>query len=496
MKKVTLLAILAVVCLGLSSHAQEVGDNINVLPVFKTADDFIDELDYVRGDLYGNRQGEPAIAASSLNPDHLLAVYNDFRLVDVPDDPPLPGLLARVFGEKLYQLASFLGLPTPAPRQPTRLARNLEAGIGMSVSYDRGITWVGGFVPGQFPGDETPASQESPGLGTDGASDPVLLAAPCGRFYLVWLQFIRGDISRLMAALIQDHNDSDLEHTFTWEYATLIREKLNATNGPFQDKPEASLTLTGESNCSDITEELNVTWTEFTGKGNFSNFQSKLFFGKSVDQAKSFDIIKVDDKWTDTTGTATVVDPVTNDIFVFFRSFNPPTMVMTKSTTNGRRWSKPVDLLEASPLVPFDNPTVGILDIPIGSTSIRDQLSPRANGFPTAAFTPDGGTLMLAWHERVRVDWVTGVPVPVPDPDQGPKVVAIFSQDGGGTWSDRQLIAPTRRPSPAGLGLLQLSGSGLLPGWPTSRSTDPASPELWPWRTQPVPGDLLRVATP
>ena len=397
--------LLAGMAIGQLGYAQQVGDNINVLPVYGSADDYIDELDYVRGDLYGNRQGEPAIAASTLNPDHLLAVYNDFRLVDVGTDPPLPGLLASLPDEKLWTLARYFGLPTAQLEQPSRVA-GVDAGVGMSVSYDRGITWVGGYVPGQFLGDETPASTASPGYGLEGGSDPILLSAPCGRFYLVWLQFIRGDITRLMAARIQDHNDSDIEHTFTWDWATLIAERNNSTNGPFPDKPEASLTLTDATDCSDdvITEELNVTWTEFTGKGNFSNFQNKIYFAKSIDEAKSFEITKVDDKYTDTSGTATVVDPATDDIYVFFRSFNPPTMVMTKSTTNGRRWSKPVDLLEDMPaLEPFDNPTVSTQDVPFRTGgSLKDELSPRANAFPTAAITPDGGTLMLAWHERVR----------------------------------------------------------------------------------------------
>ena len=71
-------------------------------------------------------------------------------------------------------------------------------------------------------------------------------------------------------------------------------------HGPFVDKPGGSLNLTGETDCSKITEELNVTWTEFTGKGNFSNFQNKLFFAKSVDQARTFELTKVDDKYTAT----------------------------------------------------------------------------------------------------------------------------------------------------------------------------------------------------
>ena len=467
MKRSVLLMLLIALAIGQLGYAQQVGDNINVLPVFKSAADYIDELDYARGDLYGNRQGEPDMAVSTLNRDHLLAVYNDFRLVDVPDDPPLPGLLASLPEEKRWTLARYFGLPTSAFEQPASLA-GVEAGIGMSVSYDGGLTWVGGFVPGQFLGDTTPASLASPGYGTDGGSDPVLLAAPCGRFYLVWLQFIRGDVSRLMAALIQDNNDSDLEHTFTWEHTTLIAEANNAANGPFVDKPEASLTLTGATDCSAITEELNVTWTQFTGTGNLGNFQSKLFFGKSVDRAQTFDITKVDDNYTDTSGTVTVVDPVTNDIYVFFRSFNPPTMVMTKTRNNGRKWSKPVDLLEAAPMAPFDMPTVSTQDLPFGS-SIKDEIAPRANAFPTAAVTPDGGTLMLAWHERVDL-------AGVPDPSQSPKVVMVYSKDGGSTWSDRLVIADNHGPSPSGLGYFNPDGFPVGPQIQPRLSCAPGDP--------------------
>ena len=100
------------------------------------------------------------------------------------------------------------------------------------MSYDAGNSWIGGFVPGLDPFDTSPASLNGPGR-LEGATDPVLLSAPCGRFYLIYLQFTRGDISRLMAALITDTNDSDIEHTFHWEYATIIAEAKNANFGPF-----------------------------------------------------------------------------------------------------------------------------------------------------------------------------------------------------------------------------------------------------------------------
>ncbi|MGB5391813.1 MAG: hypothetical protein WBP10_16680, partial [Thermoanaerobaculia bacterium] len=121
MKRSLLLMLLVVLAIGQVGHAQQVGDNINVLPVFKTDDgvQYIDALDYARGDLYGNRQGEPKVAVSTVNPDHMLAVFNDFRLVDVPDDPPLPGLLASLPEEKHWALQRYFGVPTSAFEQPT-----------------------------------------------------------------------------------------------------------------------------------------------------------------------------------------------------------------------------------------------------------------------------------------------------------------------------------------------------------------------------------------
>jgi hypothetical protein len=496
MRKIALLMILGVVCLGLPGRSEEVSENINVLPVFKTDDGFqyIDEFDYLRGDLTGNRQGEPSCAASTINPDHILCAFNDFRLVDIGDDPPIPGTVASLFQEKLWQLARFFGLPAPVRSQPTRVARQ-EAGIGLTASYDHALTWVGGLVPGQFLEDTTPASLASPGLGTEGGSDPILKAAPCGKFYLIWLQFTRDDISRMMAGFIQDNNDSDTEHTFKWIRTTKMVERNNASFGPFVDKPEASIELTGESDCSKVTERLNVTWSEFTGKGNISNFQNKLYFAQSVDEAQSFEITKVDDSYTDTSGTATVVDPVTNTPYVFFRSFNPPTIVMTKKS--GRKWSKPVDLLEGLPMVPFDNPTRSIFDQPVGP-SMKDEIAPRANGFPTTAVTPDGSTLFVAWHERVALDGT-------PDPDQGPKVVTIYSRDGGDTWSDRQVVAPTHPASPPGLGFFN-------PGMPLGPQIQPrmsctggnpnqclviyfeSRPYTAPW-SNPTPGSGWNPAT-
>ncbi|HSL17212.1 MAG TPA: hypothetical protein VLB51_04835, partial [Methylomirabilota bacterium] len=75
-------ALLAGVCP--LATAQQAGENINVLPVVvpdQSPDDW-----FLIGDGYLQRQVEPTIAASTRNPDHLLAFFNDYRAVDIDDD--------------------------------------------------------------------------------------------------------------------------------------------------------------------------------------------------------------------------------------------------------------------------------------------------------------------------------------------------------------------------------------------------------------------------
>lgn len=170
-KNALLLALCMTVSMQGSASAQEVkvGENVNVLPVFTSGE----ALDYLRGDLYGQRQGEPDIAFSSLNPDHAMAIYNDFRAVDVPANPNLPDFntstVARLWEGVRTLFARLVGWPESKPSQDPPVAA-LEAGVGISVTYDGGTTWVGGFMPG-LPFDDSPASLVSPAQ-LEGMSDP------------------------------------------------------------------------------------------------------------------------------------------------------------------------------------------------------------------------------------------------------------------------------------------------------------------------------------
>jgi len=441
-KNKLLLALCLTVSLqgGASAQQVQVGENVNVLPVFTSGE----ELDYLRGDLYGQRQGEPDLAFSSLNPDHAMTIYNDFRAVDVPADPHLPDFntstVARLWDGFRTLFAKLLGWPEPKPSLDPPVAA-LEAGIGMSVTYDGGTTWIGGFMPG-LPFDDSPASLLSPAQ-LEGMSDPVLLSAPCGRFYAFYLAFTRGGQSKLMLARFQDLNNDELNHTIKFLGFTQIDSGQNDTNGHFLDKPTAAVVPTGVADCSAVTEHLVFVYTTFTGNGSGGKFQSRINFARSIDGGRSFAISGIDKSYTQNQGTSVVVHPVTKEVFVFWRSWNSPhTIVMRKQKTTGA-WENPVDILANDPLktlANFDQTTASTLDV-----SGPEELAFRANGFPTAAFAPDGSTLIVTWHEKVDGSGF-------PSPTGSPRIVWKYSKTGGTTWSQRKAIARDHPPSTPGLG--------------------------------------------
>jgi CARDB len=464
--KLVLILALALV-FPATAAAQQVGESINVLPVYRSTPPGTPPgpTDYLRGDLYGQRQDEPSIAVSTLNKDHIIAVYNDFRAVDVPTDPALgttASALARLWTGVRGWLAK-LGSGSRSDRDrgamgDPDLAANQEAGIGMSVSYDGGLTWIGGFVPG-LPFDTTPASLASPAYlaGMQGMSDPVLVAAPCGRFYLAYLAFIRGQTSQLLVSTLQDQNNDDLRHTIRWVRTVLVEQGNNGTYGHFLDKPHIEVGSTGATSCSAVTETVYVSYTTFTGNSTGTKFQSKINMATSTDGGNSFTVAKVDDSYLQNQGTAIVVNPVTNAPYVFWRTFNTPnSIIMSKLTSKG--WSKPMDLLANDPLktiATFDQPTVST-----ANTSDPTQLAFRSNGFPTAAITPDGSTLLVAWQERVNSSGL-------PDPSGAPRIVLKYSKDGGSTWSQRSAIATDHVASPPGLGFFN-------PGFPVGPQVMPS----------------------
>ena len=128
------------------SAQSAVSQNLNI--VTGSADQYI-------GDMYRQRQNEPVLGISSVNPAHMMAVYNDYRTVDFADDQgvgtPSPGqnLVAR--------LLEFFRAPWKHEheREGEEVEAAAQAWIGLSFSDNAGKNWYTGLLPG-YPSGQRP----------------------------------------------------------------------------------------------------------------------------------------------------------------------------------------------------------------------------------------------------------------------------------------------------------------------------------------------------
>ena len=117
---------------------------------------------------------KPKIDASA----ELLTFFNDYRAVNLPSDAGAAGIFAsRGFKGVLERVVAFVTGISPAKRGLPAKALAAEARIGLSRSYDGGLTWHGGLLP------------KIDGL--DAMTDPKTAAAPCGIGYLSMIAFTR-----------------------------------------------------------------------------------------------------------------------------------------------------------------------------------------------------------------------------------------------------------------------------------------------------------------
>jgi hypothetical protein len=433
--RLTIIFMVAIAALAApAAMTQQAGENINVLPVVFPQDD--PDHWFVKGDGFLQRQVEPTIAASTRNPDHLLAFFVDYRAVDIANDIGLgqaEAVMAMFNHSRTMMMAAFrISLPElPNLDRPPIAAA--EAWVGMSRSYDGGITWSGGFLPGA-PFDISPASLAAPIHGLEAATDPVLAAGPCGKFYLVFMAFDRGDQSKLVVARYQDNNYAGGGEHISYEGMTVIETGNNATYGYFLDKPDIEVDIFRDSNPDICADRVYVTYSTFNGFDPNGKFTSKVNFAYSVDGGLSFTTQKVNPPYTRNQGSAIAVDPADGTVYALWRHFGDPDAILMASSTNfGVKFTKPSEVTDTVPMAAFDQPGISISDaFAAGATSPVNPGFPevafRSNGFPTAVVTGDG-TLFAAWQERVDANGrpsVTGTP----------RIVVVRSTNGGGTWTD------------------------------------------------------------
>jgi len=434
--------------------AQQAGENINVLPVVFPQDD--PDHWFLKGDGYLQRQVEPTIAASTRNPDHLIAFFNDYRAVDIEDDVGLgetqtAALLINT-ARVLYATATWLPLPKIVV-PPTAAA---EAWVGMSRSYDGGITWSGAFLPGAPFDTASQATLDAPVFGLQAATDSVVAPGPCGKFYVVFMAFTRGDESKLVVARYQDLNNIEGGDSIVYQGMTVIESGNNATHGYFLDKPDIEVDIFREPGAEICADRVYVSYSTFNGLDKDGKFQSKISFARSIDSGETFTTQKLNPPYSQNQGSALAVDPRSGTpkttgggtVYMIWRHFwDPDAVLMTTSTNYGKKWSKPVVVTGTLPMAPFDQPTISTVIAPLSETPNLGfpEVAFRSNGFPTAAVT-DQGKLFVAWQERVDINSPPGSGnFGRPLAGGSPRIVVVGSDDGGDTWTDVDGLSGDRR---------------------------------------------------
>ena len=186
----------------------------------------------VKSDLLLQRQNETVVAASTRNPDHILAAANDYRFVDFPDDPSFGGgqyFIARLIA-KLFRRPAAKALPaaggSPSAHGPAFTAPVIAAAPG-SAARCRADRWTT-RRPRSCP---TPLKQLSLDAMQAGGhaetTDPFLMAGPGGRMHMVVLGFVRfpdgsvGD-SRMFYASYTDRNNLEGGSCFNFDFVRQI----------------------------------------------------------------------------------------------------------------------------------------------------------------------------------------------------------------------------------------------------------------------------------
>ncbi len=475
--RLTIISMLALFSLAQPlAMAQQAGENINVLPVVFPQDDPEWEL---KGDGYLQRQVEPSIAASTRNPDHLVAFFNDYRAVDIADDIGLgetETMVALVnIAREIMMAATWLPLPE-LQLQPRAAA---EAWVGMSRSYDGGLTWSGAFLPGG-PFDGSPASLAAPVYGLQAATDPVVAPGPCGKFYVVFMAFNRGDESKLVVARYQDLNNYEGGDSIVYQGMTVVESGNNATNGYFLDKPDIEVDIFRDSNPDICADRVYVSYSTFNGLDSDGKFQSKVSFARSFDGGLTFDTQKLNPPYKQNQGSALAIDPMDGTIYMIWRHFwNPDAILMVKSANYGKKWSKPVVVAgDVLPMAAFDQPTISTTLAPLSAAPNPGfpEVAFRSNGFPTAAVT-DQGTLYVAWQERVGIDPSDPATFGRPLDGGSPRIMVVRSENEGGTWTDVDGVVGERRAVDMAD---RDTGAEPEPGFGTLHQERPSGPQVMP----------------
>jgi hypothetical protein len=347
-----------------AAAAQTASQNVNIVsgPVQVTKDPTTGTVT-ILGDPFLQRQNEPSIAVSTVNPLHLLAGTNDYRSVDIPFPDTLTG---RLVG---------------------------DAWCGWFFSPDGGQSWQSTLVPG-YPQDNTPAGLASPLKNYNVCSDPTVRPGPAGMFYYSGIAFHRTTgQSVIWVARFIDRNDTErgnlAKNSSPIRYLdTTIVD--TGTTGQFLDKTwNAVLLQPGSGTCTvnvpnpdGSTESVSVpsmsvyvVWSRFTGSTS-----SKIMVTRSAQCGQPgtyVTAVKVSESNSVNQGTVLAVDQASGNLHMAWRRFKTKSqsdaMMAARCNSTLKTCTKAVEITASmpsgfAPYTPFDQPST--------STTFRTNAMP------------------------------------------------------------------------------------------------------------------------
>ena len=439
----------------LAVHAQQgppltVTPNVNVMS--GTSDQFV-------GDGFLQRQNEPVIGVSTLNPDNIMVASNDYRAVDLALDQGVGESGQQASDSAVGGLARRSGKPVivarkgqPRGKFPPAGATAAEAWMGLGFSQDRGKNWTTGLLAG-YPEDTSAEGLNSPLYGFEAATDPVMASMSGGWIALGGIAFTRGGQSAVFVSMWRDTPDAEGKYQIKPKGTHIVVQLGSASaNGVFTDKPFLITDNNRISSDPEACGPLYLGFSIFDGVMSNGNFRTKLMFSRSVDCGNTWsNAFKLNGNTNNNQGLAGAVDPNNGDLYVVWRSLNPNQIMMVKSTNGGLSFTAPV-VISSGVFAAFDQPTAGTPDY-----------SFRSNAFPTAAVDAAG---------RLHVAWQARRPSPPLIPGS-PLIYGTMSSDGGSTWTTPHPLQPEWNDTPPPGSAWALDGT-------SAGTTRSAGPQLMP----------------
>jgi hypothetical protein len=398
---------------GSATPAVTVTPNVNVLR---------NVSDPLLGDANLQRQTEPVVAVSTRNPEHIMVAANDYRTVDIATDQGIGQVFAQAIrtvartAEKLWARITGRseGLGESEEEERERAEAGTEAWIGVYVTNDRGRNWTNAWMPG-YPQDTSAAGKGSPAYGRQAASDPVLVSAPAGRFYLGAMAFDRGGASKIVVSRFTDRNNSEKGNNFHFDLMRAVDE--GSTGKIFLDKPSIVGDVARSVPDAGACGPVYIGYSVFDSKATDPTDRSKIYVATSLDCGNTWlSPRKINRQSRLVQGVTLAVRPSDGRLYAVYRDFEANRMYVTWADDRGYTFAPPVDV--SGPMLTFDQPSLGSPDYAF-----------RSNGFPTLTVT-GGNTAYAAWQERLAANG-------------NPRIV-VTSSINGGPWTTKKAVEADR----------------------------------------------------